>query len=281
MAETRPVDQILRLLAARHSKDIFVPQCKDGPTWGSRDGHARIDAWAMARSWKNPLICGYEIKQCRHDFLADEKWVNYLPMCHKLYFVSPYRLIEPNELPNDVGLLWIAKTGSRLWEKKKAPRRNIEMPVNVLMYLLICRTYVCEGSGVYYVQDREYWQRWLAREEADRELGRCVSQQLADYVRGIEQRARVLERKMDTYEAHRDVLRQLGHDPDQPPSEWAFRDKLEDLKRLIPHDLQRAVLDAHSSLGLLVGKLKEMNAETDAALSREIEKRVGDGQDQD
>ncbi|GAG12604.1 unnamed protein product, partial [marine sediment metagenome] len=35
--------EIVELLAAKHWKDIFIPECKDGPSWGGRP--LRLDAW--------------------------------------------------------------------------------------------------------------------------------------------------------------------------------------------------------------------------------------------
>lgn len=39
---------VVSLIAARHTNDVFVPECKDGPTWGG--GAMRLDAWAMRKS---------------------------------------------------------------------------------------------------------------------------------------------------------------------------------------------------------------------------------------
>ena len=52
---------IIKLLEQRHSKDLFVPECKDGPT-GSHGMHVRLDAWVMPKSWANPALRGYEVK---------------------------------------------------------------------------------------------------------------------------------------------------------------------------------------------------------------------------
>lgn len=43
-------NQILSLLEAKHSKDVFVPECKNGETWGARD-LLKIDAWVLRRSY--------------------------------------------------------------------------------------------------------------------------------------------------------------------------------------------------------------------------------------
>ena len=76
--------QIVDLLDVRHGRDVFVPECKGGPTWGG--GHRRLDAWAMRRSYTKPCVWGYEIKISRSDFFADEKWPGYLPFCNQFYF---------------------------------------------------------------------------------------------------------------------------------------------------------------------------------------------------
>ena len=78
---------ILRLIESRHSGDLVVAECKDGPTHYAR--HRRLDAWVMRKSWSKPALYGYEIKVSRQDFLKDDKWPDYLPMCNELYFVCP------------------------------------------------------------------------------------------------------------------------------------------------------------------------------------------------
>jgi hypothetical protein len=87
---------IIKLLKTKHSEDIFVPECKDGPSGSS---FAMIDAWAMPRSWSHPAVTAYEIKISRSDFVRDNKWQKYLACCNLFYFVAPTGIIDPNELP--------------------------------------------------------------------------------------------------------------------------------------------------------------------------------------
>src|SRR5690242_5105664 len=108
---------IRKLLAAKHAEDVLVPECKDGPTQGG--SHRRMDAWVMSKSWANPCVTGYEIKVSRSDFLGDEKWRTYLPLCNEFYFVAPSGIIEPDELPPEAGLLCVSSTGTVLFRKKK------------------------------------------------------------------------------------------------------------------------------------------------------------------
>ncbi|MEO8467548.1 MAG: MmcB family DNA repair protein, partial [Gammaproteobacteria bacterium] len=128
---------LLALLRARHADDVFVDECKSGPTQLTE--HERIDAWVMAKSWAHPMVTGYEIKVSRGDFLRDQKWQRYLPMCNALYFVCPAKLIAPNELPDDVGLMWASMTGSRLYTKKRAKPRDVTIPEDVWRYILMSR----------------------------------------------------------------------------------------------------------------------------------------------
>src|SRR5580765_3591485 len=97
-------DIILEMLAVRHSEDVFVPECKTGPTHYA-DRCPRIDAWAMRRSWANPVTFGYEIKTSRNDFVRDEKWRDYLAYCTQFFFVAPPGIIRIDELPAEVGLI--------------------------------------------------------------------------------------------------------------------------------------------------------------------------------
>lgn len=128
---------LLELLRARHVNDVFVGECHMGPS-GSR----RLDAWAMPRSWAPWTTIGYEIKVSRQDFLHDNKWAEYLSVCHQLYFVCPNGLISAEELPQDVGLIWSTKQGSRLLTKRKAARREIDEHkiIKLLTYVLMSRT---------------------------------------------------------------------------------------------------------------------------------------------
>ena len=55
-------------------------------------------------------IKGYEFKINRSDFLNEikiEKWKRYLKYCHTFSFVCPKGLINKNEIPQKIGLLWI------------------------------------------------------------------------------------------------------------------------------------------------------------------------------
>lgn len=177
--------QIIALLEARHHKDVFIPECKDGPTVGS--SHSRLDGWAMRRSWVNPCFWGYEVKVSRSDFLGDNKWQNYLSTCNQFYFVAPRGLIDRREIPEQAGLLEVASTGSMLRTIRKAPHRELsDPPVDVMIYALM-RARSFDLSVYRGVQDVGYWRKWLSEKEEDRYIGRQCSKAMAQkYEREVE-----------------------------------------------------------------------------------------------
>jgi len=129
--------EITQLLALKHWKDIFIAQCKTGSTYVGRP--RIIDAWVMPRSWVKPII-GYEIKISRADFRQDRKWREYLQYCHLFYFVTPYGLIAPYEIPPEAGLCYVTKNRQSIRTVKKAPFRWWHrIPMGVFQYVLMWR----------------------------------------------------------------------------------------------------------------------------------------------
>lgn len=237
--------QILDLLAQKHSGDVFVPECKDGPTHYA--SHRRLDAWAMNRSWANACVTGYEIKVNRSDFLNDLKWLDYLPLCNCLYFVCPSKLIQPAELPPEAGLMWVATTGTRLFTKKKAPHRQVEIPDGVWRYILMCRARITrehrnEGDTI------EYWKRWLERKREEQGIGHRVSRRLCENHARLEAETIKLRALVNSYETMRARLTELGFDPDVPVHQWSFRDRMRELQGELPKGFHYAIDRAISGL---------------------------------
>lgn len=188
------IDQssITKLLAQKHSKDIFVPQCKTGPTWTvGKDALFILDAWTMKKSWTNTITTGYEIKITRQDFLNDNKWQSYLPYCNEFYFVCPSGVILPTELPPQAGLYYVSKTGARLFVKKKSARRDVELPHFLLYYILMWRAKIVKDSIPSFTSKRAYWESWLKDCKIDRDfgsrVGKKIRQTIEDRILKVEQ----------------------------------------------------------------------------------------------
>lgn len=246
---------ILEALAVRHSKDVFIPECKDGPTHYS--SHMRIDAWAMNRSWAHPVATAYEIKVSRADFLKDNKWPGYLPLCNQFYFVTPPDLISLAEVPAEAGLLTIA--GSRLLTKKKAPHRAIQLPEELYRYILMCRVVV--GRGEYQVERSkdervQEWRQFVNKRVELRELGYQVSKAIREKADAITLENERLKKRMEEYDDVRSLLRGLGIDPDRGVSTWSVEDRLKEQEALFPKQWTWAMRDLRNAIDRALQQLE-------------------------
>lgn len=215
MANKLTARDLLSLLAKRHEGDVFVPECKTGPSWGG--GCLRMDAWAMARSWSKPWTAGYEIKATRRDFVQDDKAHLYLPYCSRFYFVCPWGLIDPGELPEGAGLIYATKTGGRLVTKHKAPERDVEVPEALFRYLLMSRVQIVRNmdqANAARESPREYWSRWLEERRIDFEFGQRVGREIRrtvhDRILDAERRMAKLEKENRGLAEVREILDRLG-----------------------------------------------------------------------
>lgn len=177
---------LIELLRDKHRDDLFVAECNTGSIWGKNI--RRLDAWVMKRSWSPWETIGYEVKGSRQDFERDQKWAEYLPYCHRFYFVCERGLIQPNDLPGGVGLIWGTKDGEKLISKIPAARREVDLQaVNSLMaYVLMSRTVVVknmyEANGVRVPN----FERGAARDALIRQMVEQANERgkLAEFVRG-------------------------------------------------------------------------------------------------
>ena len=248
---------IVALLAQRHSKDVFVPECKDGAT--QTRSHVRLDAWAMNRSWANACSFGYEIKVSRADFVQDNKWPAYLKLCNQFYFVAPPNLIDPAELSPDCGLLVVAGEGpgTRLLTKKKAPYRDVEIAEDLYRYILMCRVQVAPESPLETAEQR--WRNWLARKAETRTLGYEVSKAIRERANEIESRNQKLERDIRTYDDLRAILNSLGVNIYTWNVEQDLRDKIKAHSKVFDPTLIGTLRGAVKSIEAALATIEELN----------------------
>lgn len=204
--------QVIELLRARHSKDVFVSECKNGPTQVYGAQVLKLDAWAMPRSWSNPACTGYEVKVSRSDFLRDDKWPGYLECCNCFYFVAPPGIIMKDELPPEVGLVETSRNAAKLYTRKKAPVRDIQIPEELFRYVLMCRAKITDEIANR--SQADYWRRWMAEKDENKSLGWNVSEKIQTLVReGINEQKRrndSLQFQVEQLEGVRELLGELG-----------------------------------------------------------------------
>lgn len=244
---------ILALLAARHSEDVFVPECKNGPTQSVRN-YLRLDAWVMAKSWTNPHVIGYEIKVSRGDFLGDDKWRGYLPYCNSFYFVAPVGLIDPAELPPEAGLLVASKNCRTVQMKKKAARREVKIPEEIFRYVLMARARIAVTES----WDKRQQAREIAASRVeDRKLGYLVSKAIREKVEHVEMENDRLTRKMQGYDDLINILQRLGYSESEIARGWigerSFQERLAVIQSAVPPQLQADL----ANIARLCGKAAE------------------------
>lgn len=253
---------LLDLLLIKHSPDLCVPECKNGPTWfGS---HRRMDLWVMKRSWANPLSICYEIKVGRSDFLNDRKWQDYLPLCNELVFVTRPGVIEKDEVPEQAGLMICSKNGVRLFTKKKAQHRDIELPESLYRYILMSRSKIDSERNIDSGDKTEWWRAWMRLKDEKKELGWNVSKKIRQImerrVHEVEGKQRILKKEIENLGEIRKIALGLGFTEDQLYSRsWDFARKVEDMltgNRKV-ENLIRAIDQANSYMDHLKKDLEE------------------------
>ncbi len=255
---------ITDLLAYKHAEDVFVPQCKTGST--AYDQVMIFDAWAMKKAWAHPLITGYEIKTDRSDFDNDEKWMGYLPYCNKFYFVCPSKMIQPEELPDSVGLMWVATTGTRLYIKKKAPHRDIENPHDLMKYVLMCRVEIVR-STMYHgnrSEEVEYWKQWLEKEDEKKSVGHKVSKKLQGLfktrVEDVERTNRHLKVENERLQIVAKVFKDMGIRSCSWNLEEMIRERINETRQVLPVGIRDSLRNASETLNRFILELDKLEA---------------------
>ena len=201
--------QIVDILRSQHTKDVFVDECKNGPSMGTT--HARMDAWVMTRSWSHLRFTGYEIKISRSDFLGDNKWPAYLPLCNQLYFVSPKGLIDKSEVPAGIGLKYAIS--SRCLTILKAEYRECKPPMELFCYLLMARTRIVDTT--YYQPETpesklDKYRKWMAEKQESRKLGEVMKHEIARKMERIQAENTALKKRLDYITTAERILGEMG-----------------------------------------------------------------------
>jgi len=264
MTEKVTAGTVRSALRNRHRKEVFIEEVKNGRSWGS---NLRImDAWALKLSWSPVATIGYEIKVSRQDFLQDNKWPNYLKLCHQLYFVAPKGLIAKEELPPEVGLLELLGK-SRLVSRKKAPyRREVNATQdfeNLLLYLAMrCGPVQMRDEIEDSVGPKAYWEKWLQSKRDDLDLGRDVGREMRRRVLDLKVREDALETREAAVKTSEEFIREHGLKPDR--HRFYLDSQLARLRQALPEGLTYEMDLLAKRLTNAVERLKEMEKQSNA-----------------
>ncbi|ALS27170.1 hypothetical protein IJ21_17690 [Paenibacillus sp. 32O-W] len=203
-------DMVKRALSKRHHEDFFLTEVKTGPTHYGADLHI-LDAIAIRKSWANPCVTGYEIKVDRSDFSRDEKWMAYLQYCHQFAFVCPTGLIQPEELPEEVGLVYYKPETGSLVTKRKPVYRRVTIPSNVLMYIIMSR--LDNERHPFFSSKREWIEAYMQDKDERKKLGYNFGIKVTDEILYLREQLKSLSGKAEDLQLLnevRGILREYG-----------------------------------------------------------------------
>jgi hypothetical protein len=252
MRESR-VSALHEAMLSRHKDDLLVGECKDGPTWDA--SHLRLDYWVLRRSWRNPAMIGYEVKSGRADWLKDDKWRGYLPLCNELWFVAEKKdAIKEYELPPEVGLLRLA--GSRLVTVRRAVWREIPFPESLATYVLMCRTRIVNDVRTPERNRKDEWKAWLEDRNESRLVGRAASKKIR---RVLDERVGSVERENARLRSENERLSALKAALDERGIRWNGWGKPEQVvdELAAPTWARQQVSYAYKALGRLLNGDRE------------------------
>ena len=238
-------DIIANLKKYRHTNDLFIPECKTGSSLLTT--HVRFDAWALNKSFKTPHATGYEVKVSRQDFLRDSKIPVYFNYCHYFYLVCPRELIRPEEVPEASGLIWAKESGKGISFSivKKAPFRDIVIPNELFMYVLMWRTTLEDPKNNPEISKElrsKYWRKWVEEKEGYKVLAHKVKEKIKKHVDDLRRENMELRMKLNDLNSHLDKIRDLGasaKDPD-PQKLMALMAVMKDFD-IVKRDLSKAI----------------------------------------
>ncbi|MNW41813.1 hypothetical protein D3C74_189670 [compost metagenome] len=199
-------DQVKLALANRHTDDFFLTEVKTGKTWNNNE-LLKFDALAMKRSWANPCLIGYEVKVSRGDFLGDQKWPGYMAYCNKFSFVCPKGLIQKDELPEEVGLIWYYPDTGALRSVRPAKHRLVEIPSDIYQYMLMSR--IESDKHPFFSSWREMMQAYVTDKSDRARLGREVSSKLVDEIRELRNKVKDVDWEKERLQRDSELLQEV------------------------------------------------------------------------
>lgn len=233
-------DEIKYALSKRHGEDFFLTEVKTGPSTMQKT--LRIDALAIKKSWTQPCFTGYEVKVDRQDFLRDLKYLGYREYCHRLFLACPTGLIMPDEIPDDVGLVYYNPEKRCLFTKKTAKLRDIEINWQMLYYIILSR--LSDDRHPFFSSHRDYIESYIQDRADRRDLSILFSTKLTEQVKEANGKATKAEKEIEKYREkaeERDRIVKLLMKKGIVKGEWEVQWHLEKaLERQYPNDLYDA-----------------------------------------
>lgn len=265
-------EDIIALLRSKHAEDVFVPECKNGPTQSVGRGELlKLDAWVMFKSWAHWATLGYEVKVSRSDFEQDQKWIKYLDYCHAFSFVCPGGLIRAGDLPKGVGLIWVSQNGTTLHTKIKPEYHEPDAGKlqSLMIYVLMARAKVdAEQAKQPEIERLRGMREWVEHAEAKKELACFVKDHVHKRLSDADDRCHDIESKAKSVEEFRQQLSKLGifwdTESDDWRRTWEIRTEIEKLVGAVDHWTLRRIENAGKAMIEAVKTIEEFRKQVEA-----------------
>lgn len=252
--------EITYALSKKNGDELFLTEVKTGPSTMSET--LRFDAISIKKSWTKPCITGYEVKVSRNDFLHDDKYIHYKNYCNRLYMVCPKGLIQQEEIPDDIGLIYYNTEKKTLFTKRMAHLRDIEINASLLYYILISR--LKNDVHPFFNNNRDYIEAYIQDKADKRDLAINFESKLIKNTIQAEGKAKEMEEKLDKYKEKSDerdalveILKEKGL-----LSPWEYRN-VETLKDNLKRQYPKELYDTVENLDRYLSQIKSIinNAE--------------------
>jgi hypothetical protein len=79
------------------------------------------------------------VKVSRSDWLGDQKWNAYIPLCHRFSIAAAHGVVHDGEVPAGIGWYEYNPATKTLRIKQKVVHRDIEPDANMLMYIIMSK----------------------------------------------------------------------------------------------------------------------------------------------
>lgn len=249
------------ILAERYKKDVFIPQCKNGETWGARD-LLKLDGWVLLRTYSPLTTIGLEIKISRQDFENDQKWTNYLDLCHLFYFVCPAGLIRATDLPSDVGIMWVSRSGKiNIKHPAKRHEPNTEKLNRLLIYVLMARSIIVsdmtETNKEPPKSKHELYKEWIKNAEEKKQLALMVKGHIRKAYYELEKREENISQRFNLIEDFKKQLSKIGIVWDTDKQFWEMRGDFYKQLELLDKNIDDGMLNRMQSIARELTNLEQ------------------------
>ena len=140
--------------------------------------HHRIDFWSMSSN-VNMDMSAYEVKVDRQDFLNDKKWFSYKEFCNKMYFICPKGIIEKQEIPGGIGLIYVYPNGNMKTIKPAIHREQIP-PVEFLHKMMIKHIAEFKKLHAFELKKDLTINEYISQDSSSDKLGNYLKDKLID-----------------------------------------------------------------------------------------------------